>query len=284
MTSLYPRQARPRSPRRQPPARQPRTRAPRRDEPWASPRPGWTRVWRHHHPGPAAEFSRITRARLPVFCELIDLLQQSDVHIAACIVDLGNGTDPFAVDEPQWLAHALVTAKLLVGIINKRELAGVLLDQISTPRGCAFDDSARHGEHQDASNVAGVSGLRGLNEQRRRPTRRHRGGSRRLCMWSYGDSNPRPLACHQQAGRPPEYIRAGHRPEQCTGVRRCPPRLRYFRAVLLASRHALAAGCLSPLNSRCRDCAEPTWTCREVDLNAPHHGRTCAAARPRVAA
>ena len=179
MTSLYPRQARPRSPRRQPPARQPRTRAPRRDEPWASPRPGWTRVGRHHHPGPAAEFSRITRARLPVFCELIDLLQQSDVHIAACIVDRDNGTDPFAVDEPQWLAHARVTAKLLVGIINKRELAGVLLDHISTPRGCAFDDSARHDEHQDASNVAGVSGLRGLNEQRRPPTRRHRGGSRR---------------------------------------------------------------------------------------------------------
>lgn len=34
-------------------------------------------------------------------------------------------------------------AKLLVGIINKRELTAVLIDQISTPKGCAFDDTVR---------------------------------------------------------------------------------------------------------------------------------------------
>src|ERR1019366_8191672 len=31
--------------------------------------------------------------------------------------------------------------------------------------------------------------------------------------WSYGDSNPRPLACHPVATRPPECVAAGHRPE-----------------------------------------------------------------------
>lgn len=89
------------------------------------------------------KFSRITRARLPVFCELVDLLEQSDAHIAACIVDRQRGADPFATSDPQWIAHARVTAKLLVGIINKRELAAALLDRVTTPRGCAFDDTVR---------------------------------------------------------------------------------------------------------------------------------------------
>jgi Protein of unknown function (DUF3800) len=89
------------------------------------------------------KFSRITRARLPVFSELVDTLERSDAHIAACIVDRTNGADPFSRDEPQWMAHARVTAQLLVGIINKRELASVMIDQISTPRGRAFDDTLR---------------------------------------------------------------------------------------------------------------------------------------------
>jgi len=89
------------------------------------------------------KFSKITRARTPVFCELVDVLEQSDAHIAACIVDRSNGTDPFASSEPQWVAHARVAAKLLVGIINKRELAAALIDQVTTPKGSAFDDTVR---------------------------------------------------------------------------------------------------------------------------------------------
>lgn len=89
------------------------------------------------------KFSKITRARTPVFSELVDVLEQSDAHIAACIVDRTKGADPFASSDPQWVAHARITAKLLVGIINRRELAAALLDQVSTPRGCAFDDTIR---------------------------------------------------------------------------------------------------------------------------------------------
>jgi Protein of unknown function (DUF3800) len=89
------------------------------------------------------KFSRITRARMPVFSELVDLLEESDAHIAACIIDRSRIVDPFAGSDPQWVIHARVTAKLLVGIINKRELAAVLLDQVSTPRGRAFDDTVR---------------------------------------------------------------------------------------------------------------------------------------------
>jgi hypothetical protein len=89
------------------------------------------------------KFSRITRARLPMFCELVDVLERSDAHIAASIVDRTNGADPFATADPQWIVHARITAKLIVGIINKRELAAALLDHVSTPRGSAFDDTVR---------------------------------------------------------------------------------------------------------------------------------------------
>jgi hypothetical protein len=51
-------------------------------------------------------------------------------------------------------------------------------------------------------------------------------------LWSYGDSNPRPLACHQHAGHPPKSIAAGHRPRTCEPVLCDPARLRYFPAVL----------------------------------------------------
>ena len=46
-----------------------------------------------------------------------------------------------------------------------------------------------------------------------------------------GDSNPWPLACHQQAARPPQYVCAGHRPRKCAPVPSSPHRLRYFPAV-----------------------------------------------------
>src|ERR1035438_2514326 len=50
-------------------------------------------------------------------------------------------------------------------------------------------------------------------------------------QWSYGDSNPRPLACHPAATRPPECVAAGHRPGECTRVHPRPGLLRYFPAV-----------------------------------------------------
>jgi len=89
------------------------------------------------------KFNKISRGKFPVFCELIDVLEQSDAHIAACVVDRSHGTDPFVGDSAEWLVHARITAKLLVGILNKRELASVLLDEISTPKDCAFDDTVR---------------------------------------------------------------------------------------------------------------------------------------------
>jgi hypothetical protein len=89
------------------------------------------------------KFSRISRGKFPVFCELIDLLERSDAHIAASVVDRTNDMDPFRADSPDWVVHARIMSKLLTGIINKRELVSALIDNISTPRECALDDTVR---------------------------------------------------------------------------------------------------------------------------------------------
>ncbi|MBO0805075.1 MAG: DUF3800 domain-containing protein [Nocardiopsaceae bacterium] len=89
------------------------------------------------------KFSKITRGSFSIYCELIDALEWSDAHIAATVVDRTRGADPFKEGSPSWIAQARVTSRLLVGIINRRELACALIDEISTPRGFAFDDTVR---------------------------------------------------------------------------------------------------------------------------------------------
>ena len=89
------------------------------------------------------KFSRVSRGKLPVYYRLIDVLEESDAHIAACVVDRSRGVDPFKASEPEWKTHARITAKLLTGIMNRRELSSALLDHRSTPVGSAFDDTVR---------------------------------------------------------------------------------------------------------------------------------------------
>lgn len=91
------------------------------------------------------KFSRITRARLPLYHQVIDQLRASDAHLTACVVDATRGDieNPFKGDDADWVVHARITAKMLAGSINRKELAAAILDARSTPRGCAFDDTVR---------------------------------------------------------------------------------------------------------------------------------------------
>ena len=65
-------------------------------------------------------------------------------------------------------------------------------------------------------------------------------------VWSYGDSNPGPLACHPAAGRPPSSICAGHRPMASPPVPRNPRRLLYFPAVPVSPARMLLAAANQP--------------------------------------
>jgi hypothetical protein len=83
-------------------------------------------------------------------------------------------------------------------------------------------------------------------------------------QWSYGDSNPRPLACHQRADRPPQSIAAGHHPGTCAPIRSCVSTLLYFPAVPRA-RHF--PGC-----------------CLRIPAAARHISAPVSLGRPRTAA
>ncbi len=89
------------------------------------------------------KFAEITRGTLPAYYELIDKLEESDALLAACVVDGQSSCNPFAGGRPAWLAHAEVAVQLLVGVINRRELVTVMLDGISTPRGCSLEDHVK---------------------------------------------------------------------------------------------------------------------------------------------
>lgn len=73
---------------------------------------------------------------------LIDVLGESDAQLIGCVVDPAI-TDPFEDVEHRWLAHAEVTAQLIIGSTNRRELVSALLDTIGTPRGCSLEDHVR---------------------------------------------------------------------------------------------------------------------------------------------
>ena len=104
------------------------------------------------------KFSGITRDSLPVFHQIIDALHESDATLAACVVQ-GSVFNPFRGGKAVWQVHAEVTAQLLVGCINKRELVGVHLDGISTPLGCSLEEQVRRQTNQRLRATAIVSAV-----------------------------------------------------------------------------------------------------------------------------
>lgn len=96
---------------------------------------------RHNFHG-ELKFQRLNQGSLPFALELIDLLAGSDAHLVATVINPAN-YDPFRGGVDRWKAHAEIASQLLVGSINRRELISVLLDGISTPRGCSLADTIR---------------------------------------------------------------------------------------------------------------------------------------------
>jgi hypothetical protein len=105
------------------------------------------------------KFNRISRGKFAMFCQLIDTLKQSDARIAACVVDQASEANPFATSGPDWMAHARVTSALLAGNINRQELAAALVDQVTTPRNAAFDDTVREmvNRHMQSTSLVSVA-------------------------------------------------------------------------------------------------------------------------------
>lgn len=101
-------------------------------------------------------FNRVNRAKLPMYTELLEGLVSLNLNFAACIVDK-EVFDPFALWPQRWEAHVHVSAQLLRGCINRRELTSVLMDMVSAPKGISVEDQVRRLVNRRLRNMAIVT-------------------------------------------------------------------------------------------------------------------------------
>ena len=99
------------------------------------------------------KFSEITRGSLVAYYELIDHIENADLHVAACVVDR-SVSNPFKYRKEEWRAHADVATQLLVGCINRRELVTVIADAITTPSGRSYEDTVRNNVNKRLGNTS----------------------------------------------------------------------------------------------------------------------------------
>lgn len=101
------------------------------------------------------KFTGINKGSVSAYYGMIDALEDSDAHLIACV------TNRPGVGEAGWRFYAEVTARLLRGNINRRELVGVLMDTISTPQGVGFDDVVRGkvNKHFDSTSIVSAACL-----------------------------------------------------------------------------------------------------------------------------
>ncbi len=113
----------------------------------------------HHRFRDEFKFSEINQRSVGLYRDIIDVMAASDVHLKAFVIDKRT-RDPFE-GVPLWSAQAKVVSQLIVGSLNKYEIATVLLDSVSTPKGVAVDDMVRDmvNERFDCTSVVSALSL-----------------------------------------------------------------------------------------------------------------------------
>ena len=76
------------------------------------------------------KFGRLTQRTLPIFLDLVAVLERSDARLVATVVN--SGANPFH-GSTVWDAYTNVVSQLVVGNINRGELGCVFVDRITTP-------------------------------------------------------------------------------------------------------------------------------------------------------
>lgn len=76
------------------------------------------------------KFSRISERNKERFFDLAEVLEESDAHVVASVVH--QDYNPFKAQE-SWQAQAEIVSRLVIGGINRNEVAAVLMDVITTP-------------------------------------------------------------------------------------------------------------------------------------------------------
>lgn len=109
----------------------------------------------HHRFRGEFKFSELTRRTVAFYRDVIDVIQGSDAHIKAFVIDK-TIRDPFS-GVPQWDAQASMAAQLLAGSINRDELAVAMMDNVSTPVGVSLEEIVRDKVHDKLDGLGLVS-------------------------------------------------------------------------------------------------------------------------------
>jgi hypothetical protein len=102
------------------------------------------------------KFRTATTGTLSAYYDAIDLLESSTATIHGCVVDT-DIYDPFQRSRSFWQVHGDITAQLLVGSINRRELVTVMVDHVSCPTDHSYEDVLRRRVNTRLSAMAVVS-------------------------------------------------------------------------------------------------------------------------------
>lgn len=86
------------------------------------------------------KFGRIQPPSYAVITDVIDVLENSDAHLIATVVDASY--NPFKGQET-WHAHGRIVSQLIVGNLNRHETGVVFMDGVSTPEGVSLGTMVR---------------------------------------------------------------------------------------------------------------------------------------------
>lgn len=101
-------------------------------------------------------FTDVTRASLPFYNAVVDLVAASDGHFSCFVVDRKKD-DPIARFGSPWAAYEKLAKQLLLGSIRPRELLVVLADNYSTPHDVMFEQEVRTAVNKKLGRLGVVS-------------------------------------------------------------------------------------------------------------------------------
>lgn len=81
------------------------------------------------------KFGRLSSRTLPIFLDLVDVLEASDARLIGTVVN--SDANPFH-HQQVWDAYVEVVSKLVIGTTNRDEQGCVFIDRITTPPGVSL--------------------------------------------------------------------------------------------------------------------------------------------------
>lgn len=81
------------------------------------------------------KFSRITKASLPFYFDIVELMGRKKVQIGASVYDSHQAFD---AEKETWDVQTVMAAKLIAASVSRNEFTNVFIDNISTPADTAL--------------------------------------------------------------------------------------------------------------------------------------------------